>query len=40
MAGGQCGRESKHVAPDDESDAVERVFRGRTARKAGLSERR
>ena len=26
MAGSQCGRESKHLAPDDVTDAVERVF--------------
>ena len=25
MADGQCGRESKHLAPDDENDAVERT---------------
>ena len=25
MADGQCGRESKHLAPDDETDAVERT---------------
>ena len=25
MADGQCGRETKHLAPDDETDAVERT---------------